>query len=238
LIRQPEYKAVFANYALCEKEPAGPINKGGDKKPKGEKAKDEKPKEEKKKEEAKPKEEKPKKKKSEDDDDGGDYQEEKRVDPLASLPPAKMNMDEWKRMYSNNDTRGVALPWFFQNYDAAGYSCWFADYKDAEKYLYGEPAYKIGNLIGGFFQRLDDARKYAFGNTLVLGDDNKNHIKGVWLFRGTDIPPQVKECPDFDIYEWRQLDLNNGADKELLEDYWAWDGKLGGDKFVSGKTFK
>jgi elongation factor 1-gamma len=53
----------------------------------------------------------------------------KGKNPLDLLPPSKLNMDEWKRMYSNNDTRPTAVNWFWDNFDAEGYSLWKVDYK-------------------------------------------------------------------------------------------------------------
>jgi len=38
-------------------------------------------------------------------------------------------MEDWKRMYSNNDTKTVALPYFWQNFDKENYSLWYSEYK-------------------------------------------------------------------------------------------------------------
>jgi elongation factor 1-gamma len=76
-------------------------------------------------------------------------------------------MDEWKRVYSNNDTRPTAINWFWEHFDSEGYSIWRVDYK------YNDELTKVfmsSNLIGGFFNRLERARKYAFGSLVVLGE--------------------------------------------------------------------
>lgn len=49
--------------------------------------------------------------------------------PLEALGKPNMPIDEWKRLYSNEDTRPTALPWFWQNYNPEDYSLWKVDYK-------------------------------------------------------------------------------------------------------------
>lgn len=48
--------------------------------------------------------------------------------PLAALPKPTLDLDEWKRQYSNNDTPD-ALKWFWANYKPEEYSLWKVDYK-------------------------------------------------------------------------------------------------------------
>lgn len=49
--------------------------------------------------------------------------------PLESLPKPTLILDDWKRKYSNEDCRTVALPWFWENYKPDEYSLWQVDYK-------------------------------------------------------------------------------------------------------------
>lgn len=43
------------------------------------------------------------------------------------------------------------------------------------------------NLVSGMFQRLDKLRKYAFASVLIIGEDYKLSISGVWLLRGQEL---------------------------------------------------
>jgi elongation factor 1-gamma len=57
----------------------------------------------------------------------------KKENPLDLLPPAKMNLDEWKRVYSNTkDLYGVAMKWFWEHVDYEGYSFWKIRYDKLE----------------------------------------------------------------------------------------------------------
>jgi len=65
------------------------------------------------------KEEKPKKKEpepEEDDDDLVPKEEPKAKHPLDSLPKSTFNLEDWKRAYSNKDTKGPggAIEWFYE----------------------------------------------------------------------------------------------------------------------------
>ncbi|CAG8646941.1 13019_t:CDS:10 [Funneliformis mosseae] len=145
------------------------------------------------------------------------------------LDPSPLNLEEWKRVYSNNDTRPTAINWFWENFDPKGYSIWRVDYK------YNEELTKVfmsSNLIGGFFNRLERARKYAFGSLVVLGEDNANSISGYFVIRGQEIPEEVSDAADYDSYNFQKVDHTDSAVKSSFEDFIAWDGHLDGKKFA------
>lgn len=52
----------------------------------------------------------------------------------------------------------------------------------------------VMNKVGGFLQRIDYARKCAFGAMCILKDDKGQFpIRGAWIFRGQAIPPMMVE---------------------------------------------
>lgn len=61
--------------------------------------------------------EKPKKAAEDDDEDDGNLvpEEPKEKNPLELLPKSTFNLEDWKRAYSNKDTRGAdgSLEWFY-----------------------------------------------------------------------------------------------------------------------------
>jgi len=236
IVNQPEYLAVAGSTTLATKMEAAPKGdipeetKQEEKPKKVEKPKQEKPKEE------KPKPEKPKETEEELDEDGIP-KEPKKKSLLDSLPPSKLVMDDWKRTYSNEDTRSVAIPWLWEHFDKEGYSFWHADYKyNAEL----TKTFMTANLVSGFLQRLDKLRKYAFGSLIIFGEDGGLQVSGVWLFRGLNIPEEMTECDDAEHYNWKKLNHEEAESKELIQDFFAWDGKFGGKSkpFNQGKIFK
>jgi len=203
--------------------------------PKVEAKKEEPKKEQPKKEQPKPKKEQPKKDEDEEDFDLEEKEEKKKPNPLDSLPPSKMVLDDWKRVYSNEDTRGKAIPWLWEHYDPEGYSIYFGDYKYNDEC---KKTFMTANLLGGFVQRLDKLRKYGFGSLIIFGEEPNLSVSVCFLFRGKEIPAEMTECDDAEHYNWRKADTNDAATRELIGDFWAWDGSFGGRKFNQGKIFK
>lgn len=367
---QPHFAAVLGEVPFCEEAAVaagadksaavaaakkaiaaankGGAAKGGDKK---EKAKaEEKPK-------AAKKEEKPKKEKDEDAPPPmmDIPKEEKKKDPLAELPKSSMNLDEWKRHYSNTKPHIGAMPWFWEKLDREGWSLWKQDYnyntgesaKNDERrrllsflsvclspphtfaphalglfrpprastpsriaqlsgftgvcYKRGRnwPGFRLGlsanrvrtrhtrrpgflmlslepqfdlpfsrlpcslllvillllfnspslpcsslfllrflsentrdfmtsNLVGGFIQRSDEVRRYAFGQMYVLNppadaEASKKfyEVTGMWLMRGHSIQPMLDSNPDAEYYTWKKMNPEDAADRTLVEAYWA-----------------
>eukprot|EP00388_Colpodella_angusta_P019719 GDKJ01049326.1.p2 GENE.GDKJ01049326.1~~GDKJ01049326.1.p2 ORF type:complete len:404 (+),score=109.58 GDKJ01049326.1:41-1252(+) len=193
-----------------------------------------KPKEEKK---AEPKAEKKKEeKKPKDDEEEEDDmpKEEKKANPLDSLPPSKLVLDAFKREYSNNDTRSHAAPWFFQNFDSEGYTCFWANYKYNEE---NKMQFMTANLCRGWFQRMEGNRKYAFGVALIVGEDKVHELTSFWVFRGKGLPQCVTDVDDTELFNWVEIkDIN--AEKEKITDYLCWEGPTIGKPVLEGRTFK
>ncbi|KAL0326398.1 UNVERIFIED_CONTAM: Elongation factor 1-gamma 2 [Sesamum radiatum] len=226
LINQPNFKKIWGDFTQAEsippvasKKPAQPKESA---KPKKEEAKKEVKKEEVKPKEVVEDEEAPK---------------PKAKNPLDLLPPSKMILDEWKRLYSNTKTnfREVAIKGFWDMYDPEGYSLWFCDYKYNDE---NTVSFVTLNKVSGFLQRMDLARKYAFGKMLIIGEAPYK-VKGLWLFRGTEIPQFVlDECYDMELYEWKKVDISDEAQKErvnqMIEDAEPFEGEA----LLDAKCFK
>jgi len=233
-VNQPEFKAVIGSFELCKE--SIKLDKKAAAAGKKEKAKKEQPKKEKAKKEAAPAPPKPAK---------------PPKNPLDLLPPSKMIMDAWKRLYSNAPAakfREVACKGFweggsakpggevFAGFDPEGYSIWFSDYKYNEENTVN---YMVMNKVGGFLQRMDPHRKYCFGVMCILQKDDLFPITGVWVFRGQDIPPVVKEeCGDIELYTWTKCDYKDPKVKERIEDMFCQVDYIDGLAHIDCKVFK
>jgi elongation factor 1-gamma len=97
-------------------------------------------------------------------------------------------------------------------------------------------------FIGGFFARLEASRKYIFGAASVYGTSNDSIIRGAFFIRGQEALPAFDVAPDFESYEFTKLDPKNPADKEFVNDQWAWDKpteeKGKSYEWADGKVFK
>lgn len=81
----------------------------------------------------------------EDEEDEEEKPTPKPKHPLEALPKTTLILDDWKRKYSNEETREVALPWFWENYKSDEYSLWRADYKYNDEL---KMTFMSSNLIG------------------------------------------------------------------------------------------
>eukprot|EP00262_Sarcandra_glabra_P011778 TRINITY_DN28_c0_g1_i3.p1 TRINITY_DN28_c0_g1~~TRINITY_DN28_c0_g1_i3.p1 ORF type:complete len:424 (-),score=82.44 TRINITY_DN28_c0_g1_i3:345-1616(-) len=231
MVNQPNFHKVMGVVEQAEsvppvqsaKKPAQPKESS---KPKGK----EEPKKEAKKEVVKPK--------VEDAEEEEEVPKPKPKNPLDLLPPSKMILDDWKRLYSNTkmNFREVAIKGFWDMYDPEGYSLWFCDYKYNDE---NTVSFVTLNKVSGFLQRMDLARKYGFGKMLVIGSEPPYKVKGLWLFRGQEIPQFVlNECYDMELYEWSKVDILDEAQKEranaMIEDQEPFEGEA----LLDAKCFK
>ncbi|CCD25120.1 translation elongation factor EF1B gamma NDAI_0E03030 [Naumovozyma dairenensis CBS 421] len=159
--------------------------------------------------------------------------------PLELLGKSTFILDEWKRQYSNEDTRPVALPWFWEHYNPEEYSLWKVDYKYNDELTL---TFMSNNLVGGFFNRLSASTKYMFGCLVVYGENNNNGITGAIMVRGQDNVPAFNVAPDWESYSYSKLDPTKEEDKEFINNMWAWDKPVvvnGESKeIVDGKVLK
>ncbi|KAF8510640.1 elongation factor 1-gamma [Hysterangium stoloniferum] len=230
IINQPKLKPIFGEIPF----PAKALQYVAPAKPK----KEEKPKEV---AAPKPKAEKPKPKAAEpEDEDDEDLvkEEPKAKNPLDLLPKSSFNLEDWKRAYSNMDTRGEggSIKWFYEKFDKEGFSIWRVDFKYNNELT---QTFMSSNQIGGFFNRLEASRKYLFGSVGVLGVANDSVISGVFITRGSDIKAAVDCAPDWESYEYTRLNpFTEGPEKTFFEGALAWDLEVDGKKWADGKNYK
>ncbi|CAL8463238.1 g2772 [Coccomyxa elongata] len=253
LVNQPAFKNVMGDVVLA-KETMKYTPKKNDKAAPA--AKESKP--------AAPKESKPEQPKKESKpapakeaaaaDNGEEKPAPKPKDPLALLPPSKMIMDSWKRLYSNTPGakfkeicvnglwNGADVPnsptnEHFEGFDPEGYSIWFCEYKYPEENTVN---FIVMNKVGGFLQRIDYVRKHAFAVMSILKDDKGQFpIRGMWIFRGQEIPAIMQEeCFDLPLYEWTKVDTNDAAVRERISALLCEEDKIDGLENVEVKVFK
>ncbi|KAK1414685.1 hypothetical protein QVD17_30435 [Tagetes erecta] len=225
MVNQPNFSKIIGEVKQTEATIPLPSAKKPDAKPKAEP----------KKEAPKPKEEAPKPAPETLEEEAP---KPKPKNPLDLLPPSKMVLDDWKRLYSNTKTnfREVAIKGFWDMFDAEGYSLWFCNYKYNDE---NTVSFVTMNKVGGFLQRMDLARKYAFGKMLIIGNEPPFKVKGLWLFRGQEIPKFVMdECYDMELYEWTKVDLSDEAQKERVNQMIEDQEPFEGEALLDAKCFK
>lgn len=230
-VHQPQFVAVIGDVVLATKE-LGPAGSSGAAAPA--KSKEEKPKQEKKPKADKPKKEAPAA-------EPAPAPAKKVEHPLKILDkeqPSEFVGDVWKKIYSNNPP----AEWnkqFGEIYDPKGWSLWLCRFKYNHE---NEKQFMTANAIGGFVQRSDAMRKWAFGTMFVTGSETEMpiEISGLWLFRDQNCDHMKEANDDAQCYTWTKLDYSKPEVKELVYHYWSADvdGYLEGKKVTDGKVFK
>lgn len=100
-----------------------------------------------KKEQPKKQEPKPKAKEVDEEEEEEDKPASKPKHPLEALPKPTFALDDMKRSYSNEETREVALPFFWKNFNGEEYSLWKCNYKYNSELT---QVFMTSNLIGCF----------------------------------------------------------------------------------------
>ncbi|KAK8961988.1 Elongation factor 1-gamma 1 [Platanthera guangdongensis] len=245
IVNQPTFRKIIGEVKQAESIPAVPSSKPAARPKETKKeAKKEEPKPKVEETAAKPKEAKKEAKKEEQKPKVEETFEEEEApkpkpkNPLDLLPPSKMILDEWKRLYSNTKSNfhEVAIKGFWDMYDPEGYSLWFCDYKYNDE---NTVSFVTLNKVSGFLQRMDLVRKYAFGKMLVIGSDPPYKVKGLWLFRGKEVPQFViDECYDIELYEWTKVNTDDEVQRErvnaMIEDLEPFEGEA----LLDAKCFK
>jgi len=144
----------------------------------------------------------------------------KGKNPLDLLPASPMHLDTNKKLlFSQRPWNPDFFKEFWPQFDAQGYSIYFSDYNyNHENRVY----FMTCNLIGGFLQRCDELRRYGLGVMILAGNDEENppfEVSGIWIFRGLEIPREMKENPDSEYYTFHRLDNNNADDRAKVETF-------------------
>ncbi|CCE79205.1 Piso0_001255 [Millerozyma farinosa CBS 7064] len=160
--------------------------------------------------------------------------------PLEALGKPKISLEDWKRFYSNEETREVSIPHFWEKvYDPSEWSLWKVDYKYNDELTL---TFMSNNLVGGFFNRLSASTKYLFGCMVVYGENNNNGITGFFMVRGDDHVPAFNVAPDWESYSFEKLDDNDEKTRKFVNNMLAWDEPVivNGEpkEIVDGKVLK
>lgn len=168
----------------------------------------------------------------------------KKVNPLLELPDSKMILDQTKK---NFFTQQPYNPEFFTDFwsgegeagfDPAGYCVYTMHYKyDSEN----EQFWLTQNLLGGYLQRLDPARKFAFGVMVLAGANEETKpwvFKGCWIFRGPAVPFEIVDCAQSDQFNWTPLDVSTPEGRAEMESYFIGKTVDGGKNVLERRYFK
>jgi len=142
----------------------------------------------------------------------------KDKDPFAGFPKSSFNLDEFKRVYSNEDIKTKAIPYFWENFDKKNFSIWLCEYQFPEDL---GMTFQSENLITGMYQRLDKLNKNAFASVGLFGKSRNSQIQGVWIWRGSELAFKLSDNwqVDYESYDWTRLDASAASTREIVDEF-------------------
>ena len=143
----------------------------------------------------------------------------KENNPLDSLPESKFDLEKFKKEFINNTNKKGAMRNFWKAYDPEGYSLWYIEYNN-------EPSecitlFRTVIIKGDILLQLEYFKKYCFGVLGVYGADGDYKIRGCLMWRGNEIPDEIKEINCFNKLSIRKIDPKEKRDQQLVHDYWT-----------------
>ena len=149
------------------------------------------------------------------------YPDRKKENPLDSLPPSSFDLDSFKNEYFNEkNDKNKTMEKFWKDFDPKGYSLWKMEYQNLESE--GKKLFRMNNSKNFFLERIDkDFKDYAFGVHGVYGNEGDYKVRGLWLWRGNEIPNEIKENDYFNYMTITKLNSNNNNDRQLVNEYWT-----------------
>jgi elongation factor 1-gamma len=138
---------------------------------------------------------------------------------LDLLPESKFDLDKFKIEFLKNNNKKNGMKYFWKNYDPDGYSLWFIEYNnDINECI---TLFRTCIIKGNILEQLKYFKKYCFGVLGVYGNDSDYKIKGCLLWKGNEIPEEIKNIDCYNKLNIRKLDYNQKKDQQLVHDYWT-----------------
>ena len=143
----------------------------------------------------------------------------KENNPLDALPPSKFDLEKFKKEFLANTDKKTAMDNFWKEYDSDGYSLWHIEYNN-------EPSecitlFRTVVIKGDILLQLEYFKKYCFGVLGVYGGDGDYKISGCMVWRGQEIPDEMKDVLCYNKLKFRKLNNKEQSDLQLVNDYWT-----------------
>ena len=143
----------------------------------------------------------------------------KENNPLDALPQSKFDLAKFKTDFLQNTNKKSAMKKFWKDYDPEGYSLWHIEYNNEPNECI--TLFRTVIIKGDILLQLEYFKPYCFGVLGVYGSDGDYKISGCLLWRGNEIPDEIKEINCYNKLTLRKLDTKDQKERQLVHDYWT-----------------
>ena len=145
--------------------------------------------------------------------------QKKENNPLDALPESKFDLDKFKKDFLKNTNKKGAMKHFWKDYDPEGYSLWYIEYNNEPNEFI--TLFRTVIVKGDILFQLQYFKKYCFGVLGVYGGDGDYKIRGCLMWRGSEIPDEIKEINCYDKLTLKKLNPKDKREQQLVHDYWT-----------------
>ncbi len=139
------------------------------------------------------------------------------IKPFIEEEKNNFDLNIFKNNFILTDNKDEIIENFLNDFNKENYSFWYLEYNNLPNEC--KVLFKTCNLKNFILQKLEDFRKKCFGVLGVYENKNDYKINGVWMWKGNDIPFEIKNCDYYDFLIIQKL--NVFKDKQFIYDFWT-----------------
>ena len=129
------------------------------------------------------------------------------------------DLDEFKKGIISNKNKEEVMKKFWEEINLEEYSLWWLDYQNTDEE--GKNLEYSVNIKNSFMKEMEKFRDKCFGIHGVYGSEGDYKIRGLWLWKGKDVPKEIIESDFYDRLTIRGLKCKNKEDIELVHEFWT-----------------
>jgi len=129
---------------------------------------------------------------------------------------------DFKTMYANEKDKNKCVDYLFSK-ESEPYLKYFSFWSCHYDKLATEckELIKTNNLMSFFFRGMDGTNKDMLAVHGIYGAEKDHDVKGIWMWRGTEYHPKVKDHQTAEYYNYTKMDISTQAAKDKLREYWT-----------------
>jgi elongation factor 1-gamma len=155
-----------------------------------------------------------------------DDEEEPKAPKAAPLSEEEKAAGGWfydfKTMYANEPDKNKCVDYLFKPENATHlkyFSFWSCKYDKLAKEC--KEIIKTNNMMSFFFRGMDGTNKDMLAVHGIYGSETDHDIKGLYMWRGTEYHPKLKDHNTAEYYNYTKMDMSTQAAKDKLRAYWT-----------------
>jgi len=129
---------------------------------------------------------------------------------------------DFKTLYANEKDKNKCVDYLFSKESEPHlkfFSFWSCHYDKLASEC--KELIKTNNFLSFFFRGMEGTNKDMLAVHGIYGTETDHDIKGVWMWKGTEYHPKVKDHQTAEYYNYTKMDISTQAARDKLRDVWT-----------------